>query len=1334
MTLNALCKPLVVCLLFGTALILNERAEGQQRSIPEVLRPWEDWVTWSDTQRDCPTTYNSANDRICFWPSQLALAADQQSGSWDITVTVFAETWVPLPGSSEVWPLNVRANGAAVVVVERAGGPAVQLPTGRHELAGEFKWERMPQSIAIPQQVGLLSLTVDNETVEVPSWDASGHVWLQRIQTKEAEKDFVAAKVYRLIEDGIPIWLRTEVELTVSGKSREEVLGWVLPAGWKLATIESPLPVAVDDRARMKAQVRAGKWTISLHAFRTADVREIQFAQDAKPITSRELLGFKARPEFRLAEIEGLQSVDVTQTTFPTKWGQLPVYQWETSSAFKLIEKIRGMGLQRPEGLSINRQFWLDEDGKSLTYRDTVNGQMQQIWRLDVAAGQELGAVRVDGKGQLITANPKTGAHGVEIRTRNLNMEAIGRIDRTKQLSATGWQTDVDSLGWTIALPPGWRLFALFGADRVEGDWLTAWSLLDLFLLLIFSIAVVRMWGFQAGVVAFLAFGLAYHEPGSPRLAWIFLLMPMALLRVVLEGTGRRWIMAWGYFAVALLIITLVPFVASQIQSTLYPQLEIPGVNYASRGMFWWLDAIYERSARIGAMPSVTRALEQQAVIAERAAQVEIPNLLYDPKARIQTGPGPPEWNWNQVFCQSDGPVSAEQQIKPVLISQTQHKLLSIARLTFLLALFAIFFDVKLRTPFSKRRTAAAAVVLLMCVFPSQLPAAEIPDESMLNTLRERLLEPADAYPHAGEIPSVELKLDGNRVQLDAEIHTALEVAVPLPGRLSVWTPVSVTIDEKPAELVCRREEYLWIVLPQGVHRVAVESILADLTDWEWTFLLRPRRVAITAPGWNVSGVRSNGIPEQQVFFARQQRGTEGAAAYDRKDFDAVVAVDRHVETGLIWQVRNQVNRLSAPGKAISLRVPLLPGENVLTSNVEVEDGLIEVQLGAGQEQFTWMSDLPVAAEINMLAPQTEQWVERWYLVTSPVWHMAPSGLAPVFEAQQQNLIPVWYPWPGEAVTLSFQKPTAVSGDTVTVQHARHDTTLGRRQRTTQLKLDVECSLASDFVIEMDSAADISSLSVDGKSIPVRLDGSQLILPVHPGKQTVEVAWKTDQEMAAIVGTGLVKLPVEGSNINTVMRVPESRWVLWAAGPLRGPAVRFWAILMFAIPAAVALGSLSLSPLRRLEWVLLTIGLTQVHVVAALIVVAWLFMLSRRGKRDPAQARRWLFNISQVGLVLVTLTALGILIVIVGKGLLGNPEMFIVGNNSSRTFLQWFQPRVDQVLPEPYIVSISVWFYRLLMLFWALWLAAALLRWLTWGWRQFSNGGSWMRKPSIETA
>ena len=82
----------------------------------------------------------------------------------------------------------------------------------------------------------------------------------------------------------------------------------------------------------------------------------------------------------------------------------------------------------------------------------------------------------------------------------------------------------------------------MFGPDEVDGEWLSSWSLLDLFLLLIFTFAVFRLWGPAAGVLAFFAFVISYHEPNAPRFLWLALLPPLALLRVVSNGNGRTFI------------------------------------------------------------------------------------------------------------------------------------------------------------------------------------------------------------------------------------------------------------------------------------------------------------------------------------------------------------------------------------------------------------------------------------------------------------------------------------------------------------------------------------------------------------------------------------------------------------------------------------------------------------------------------------------------------------------------------------------------------------------------------------------------------------------------
>ncbi len=265
----------LTAIFVSASMAVVPAATADDQVIPEVLQPWKDWVTWGVEHRDCPTLYSSADKPICFWPSQLQLSVGSDGGEFATTVNVFEDTWVPLPGSAEAWPMSVRVGEDNVPVVERDGHPAVKLSAGLQKLSGKFRWSQMPQRIAIPQQVGLLSLVVDGNDVQIPNWDADGQLWLKRTRSQPADKDLMSLQIYRLIEDGIPLWLRTEIELTVSGKSREEQLGWVLPLGWRIATVESSIPVAVDERGLMKAQVRAGKWSVLVHAFRTTDPQRI---------------------------------------------------------------------------------------------------------------------------------------------------------------------------------------------------------------------------------------------------------------------------------------------------------------------------------------------------------------------------------------------------------------------------------------------------------------------------------------------------------------------------------------------------------------------------------------------------------------------------------------------------------------------------------------------------------------------------------------------------------------------------------------------------------------------------------------------------------------------------------------------------------------------------------------------------------------------------------------------------------------------------------------------------------------------------------------------------
>jgi hypothetical protein len=1301
-------------------LCICAQTNPPSREIPAPLRGWEQWATWDDADRVCPTPYRDPGKPLCFWPSRLTLNIEPAAGRFELEVTVFSESWLPLPGDGTVWPYEVKANGAVQPIVEHDGRPSVKLPAGVFRVEGVYRWSKVPAKLSIPEEIGILALTLEGVVVESPAWDAEGNLWLRRDgATEQAEADFLGIKVYAVLEDGIPLWLRTEIELSVSGKNREEQIGSILPEGWKLAAVDSPIPVAVDDAGRMKAQLRPGKWIVHLDAFRLDNAKEIRYSPDAKPAVAEELLGFRANPELRMVEIVGAPPVDVSQTTFPERWRDLPVYRWQTSSPVRIEERMRGMGTQKPEGLRISRSLWLDENGRGITFRDHIAGQMQQIWRLDTAPEQDLGSVLSDGQGLLITRNAENGAAGVEIRTRNLNLEATGRIEHTSELPASGWQADTDALNVTLNIPPGWRLLALFGADWVRGDWLTAWSLLDLFLLLVFSLAVFRLWGLRTALLALLAFGLSYQELGAPRYVWLVLLMPLALLRVVPDGWGRRLVNIWKWIAIAALIFLLVPFLAKQVQQALYPQLEfVDAVQPLSSQRFEAVDA--------QAAPATEAADEARAKAAAplRAAPPKPDsNLVYEPNARIQTGPGVPNWSWRVASFGWNGPVLASQKVRPILISLLVERGLTILRVLLLLALAYILLNARRARPLIFGQPARAGILALILASSALPGQAQFPDQQMIDTLRKRLLERSDAYPHAADIPSLALRLDDRRMIIDAEIHAAIRTAVPLPGHFPGWTPTSILVEGEPQAAVRRDDNYLWVVVPPGVHKVHAEGVLGDAEEWQLTFTLKPRQMTIDAPDWNVSGVRPDGVPEEQIFFVRKSRSTTGEARYDRQEFHTVALIERNLQLGLAWQVRTTARRLSPLGTAIALRVPLLLGEKVLSANTNVRDNMIDVRLGANDSEFTWESELAMTDQIGLTANTDATWVERWRLVASPVWNIDISGLAPAFDPSNPELVPVWYPWPGESVQLAISRPEALPGATVTVNSVQHEIALGKRQRVSKLDLSIRSSLGEDFLVDLPAEAEITSLTQSGRTIPVRKDGTKLIVPLQPGEQPVSVGWKINRRLGLFSTAEQVRLPVPSANIETSMRVPDDRWILWTRGPLRGPAVRFWSILASALIAAWVLGRISASPLSSLEWMLLAIGLTQVPLPAALAVIGWLFFLAWRGRPSFLALPAWGFNLLQLFLIALTAVTLVVFVAVVGAGLLGSPEMFILGNGSHRTLLRWYQARSDLALPTPGCFAVSIWWYRILMLLWALWLAASLIRWLRWAWNQFSSGG-----------
>ena len=165
---------------------------------------------------------------------------------------------------------------------------------------------------------------------------------------------------------------------------------------------------------------------------------------------------------------------------------------------------------------------------------------------------------------------------------------------------------------------------------------------------------------------------------------------------------------------------------------------------------------------------------------------------------------------------------------------------------------------------------------------------------------------------------------------------------------------------------------------------------------------------------------------------------------------------------------------------------------------------------------------------------------------------------------------------------------------------------------------------------------------------------------------------------------------------------------------------------IFAV--AWGLGRSRFTPLSAVSWVLLGLGIAQMSLIGIAVVVGWFLVMESRRRFGPALSRRW-FITAQITVALWGLLAAGVLLETVRVGLLGYPDLMVLGNGSDAGHLHWYADRFAATTAQAWVFSAPVVVYRVIMLLWALWLSASLLRWVKWAWECFSSGGHWRDNP-----
>ncbi len=1334
--IRRLLSSLLILGVFSSGLCSARSMTADQ--VPEPLKPWIDWVLWEHQERDCPMLYNS-EQRRCIWPAELQFKLNDNGGRFSQRLTVFLKSRVSLPGSNAYWPGEVTVDGLPAEIIAYQGTPQIWLPPGEYRVEGRFLWERLPESLPVPADTGLISLRVNGEQRGFPEIKQD-QLWLRERDAKveRTPEDRVHVDVFRRVIDGHPMRVITWLKLEVSGKQREAVLGQPLLQGFIPQEIKSQLPARLEPDGRLRVQLRPGQWDLEIHALHPDYLTALTAIAQPAPWPAQETWSFEAQPSLRLVEVEGAPQVDPRQTRLPPAWRSLPAYQMKPETVLRLNVVRRGNPQPEPDKLQLQRDLWLDFDGQGYTLQDRITGQMTAGWRLAVTPELDLGRVTLDGEPQFITRLDTEKTKGLEVRHGAIDLVAESRIDGPRRnLPASGWGRAFQQAGARLHLPPGWRLFAVSGVDAEHHSWLQKWTLYDLFLVFVISAAVGKLWGWRWSLPALLTLALIWHEPQAPRHIWLYLLAVTALLRILPAGKYQTAAHLARAVGLALLVVITLPFMVDQARTGLYPQLAYPGQirlpATEAEMMPQTTSAPIEAPRRKQAMDYMEKKLSSVSGAVSQVAKSPYPSRWQsDPKANIQTGPGLPSWQWRQIPLNWNGPMAEDQRIGLTLVGPGINLGLNLLRILLLLLLAWRFSD--WRTLPSPNRGAGAGALMLLSLNMLGAPDTALagpPSQELLKQLEQRLIQPPDCLPQCADIQRLGLELSETRLNARLRVHATEATAIPLPIDTRQQNPLQVLLDDQPSHLLARDESgQLWIQVGGGQHEILLSAGLPDRQQLQIPLPLTPHRVEVTSAFWTVEGLRENQVPDRQLHLTRKQlKGPSSKKPTDSlapQLLPPFVQVERTLRLGLEWSVETRVKRLSPAGTPIVLHLPLLANEAVITEGVRVKNGKALVNMGPTTRETLWRSRLPISTQIKLTAPRTSQWVEQWRLDVGPVWHARIEGIAPTHHQDRERWLPSWQPWPGESVTLELTRPEGVEGPTRTIDRSSLTLSPGKRASDATLEFRLRSSQGGRHDVVLPEQARLLSVRIDRKSQPIRPEGNRVSLPVHPGQQTYQLEWRQEQGIRGQWHTPMVDLGLGSVNSQMRVQLGQDRWVLFATGPKLGPAVLFWGELLMILLVAVILGRLKgYSPLGMVSWLLLGIGLSQVSIWSGLLVVGTFFAFGYRARTAPDLIPRS-FNLLQIALVILSLFTLVTLFWAVQQGLLGLPQMQIAGNGSSAYQLNWYQDRASPQLPIASVYSVPLLVYRLLMLAWALWLAFSLLRWVKWAWEAFSHRGRWI--------
>lgn len=1331
--------------------------------IPDDLVKWQDWVKYQQEFRSCPSLNGqlAGNEKahLCAWPGVLQLDVRDNQGSFEQRWKVIEESRVPLPGSLKYWPQEVVVNNQKATVLQTKNQPYLLLKKGDYQIRGKFFWNKRPESLRIPEAIALFDVSVNDKTQDFVSIK-NNNLWLGSVKkTDIKEKDFIKLRVNRLIADGHPMTMTVVLDIEVSGRAREQKITRFSTQEYQLMRINAPLNTRIDSSGDLWMQLKPGEYetrlTFKIHGNNT----EIQFKESGEGWPKQEIWVYQADGRLRSTQIEGLASIDAEQG-FVGEWRRLPHYLVNADDTLKIIERQRGIS-HNFDSLSLDRQMWLSFDNQNYYFFDFITGNKSKDWRVNTIDGYRLTQLSNHEQQRLITLDEKKRT-GAEIRTPKISIKASGEVPKDIMRHASGWDMPLSKTNVTLHIPPGRKLFNISGADSSHGDWLSRWSLIDLFFVLVIVALVFKVFGVAASGVALLTLVLGYHESNMPVFWWFNLVVALTLVLKVTSPKLKKLAGYYRWFSITLLALVMLPFLADQIRYTLYPQLELNRALSSeypeSRDLEYFAAEPTPETLRkpAPAIQSVPRVLQE--TVADEKQKITVTgsrikrsdlDTSYESGAVIQAGKGRPSWHWQTASYSWNGVINGDEkvdiQIVPLYVVKFLRILLVVLSVLWLWLLFKVSRANKSSSENNNPVAGNTLAMLMALTFlvsagaPNISNASEFPSDKLLKELQQRIYPAEKCHPDCVTLTEVQVEINNLQAKLNLRYFSQANKAGLLPMS-SDWRVDEVRLNGRVVRQLWKNKQGVWLLLPSGEANIELVASLKDKSEVALRFAEKPKRIQLEKiVGWETSGVVEQTLRASELQLSRlvtkadnRSAAAESVTVATEQSISELFSIHRHFRFASQWSLLTKVSRLAPQVGTLTTKVALYDFERPLNQTENVKDGLMSVVIPSNENSVDWSSSISGQSSFEITAIDDRAKLETWELLVFPNWNLEVNGVpavSPEHLSKDDYWVYLYYPRAGEKLSFTLTKPPTAEGDSVAISKVTQIHNVSKRKTTTSLNIDYRATRAEPLLLHIGDA-ELKKLEHDSRQINLGSVEGVVSVNLKPGKH--KLFFELEQKTETSVKMDLLspKLNKEFTNLTTRVALPDSRWLIGASGPGYGPAVIYWGELIFFILLAIGLSRMSFSPINYWQWLVLGLGMSTFSWPALALVAGWILGSEWR-RQNQTIPRQYPILTSWLTLI-ATLIAVLVLVAAVPFGLLQSPDMGVVGNGSYGNQLNWFLDRGQSDLGQVTLISLPIWIYKGLMLLWATWLSFALIKWLGWTWKDLQGSQFLKRKTSSE--